>query len=75
MIAGNYAQTNDYRSAQSAGAVDYLNCISAKESDPLLRCPRYDTKLIILDLALELWGMGSTRLLPLLPSPFWRNSK
>ena len=59
--------------AQSAGAVEYTDCNFAEGKDPPHECPRYDTKqsdgeVVIM---LELWGMRSTSLLPLLPGPHW----
>ena len=59
---------------QSAGAVEYTNCTSA-EGHPLLpnEYPGYDTKQYDgeVPVMLELWGMQSTPLLPLLPGPLW----
>ena len=71
--------------AQSAGAAEYTNCISAEGYDPLLnKSLGYDTKqsdgeapvmgmtlnnLMVRLQLLELWEMWSTPLLPLFPSP------
>ena len=38
--------------AQLAGAVEYTDCISAEELDPLDECPVYDIKII--------WWWGSS---------------
>ncbi len=59
--------------AQSVGAVEYTDCISAEEQNSLNECPRYDTKQSDGEatVMLELWGMRSTSLLPLLPGPLW----
>ena len=60
--------------AQSAGAVEYTNCISAEESDlPPNECPEYDIKQSDAEapVMLELWGMWSTPSLLLLPGPLW----
>ena len=52
--------------SQSAGAVEYTDCISAEEYDSPNENPAYDTKqsdgevLVIL----QLWGMQSTPSLP-----------
>ena len=48
--------------AQSGGAVEYTDCISAEEQDTPNQCLGYDTKqsdgeaLVML----EFWGMGNT---------------
>ena len=56
--------------AQSAGAVEYTNCISAEGYDCPDACPGYDTKHNgEAPVMLEFWGMQSTLLLPLLPDP------
>ena len=59
--------------AQSTGAVECTNCISAERLDPSNECPIYDTKLSDdhSPLMQELWGMQSTFSLPLLPGPLW----
>ena len=52
--------------AQSAGAVEYADCISAEGSDPPPpEYQEYDTK------PSEIWGMWSTPSLLLLPGPFY----
>ena len=45
--------------AQSAGAVEYTNCIFAEEYNSPNECPRYDTKQSDgeVPVMLELWGM------------------
>ena len=52
--------------AQSTEAVEYTDY-------PPNECPGYDTKQSDgeLPVMVELWGMQSTPLLPLLPSPLW----
>ena len=52
--------------AQSAGAVEYTNCIPNA-------CPGYDTKQYDGEapVMLELWEMQSTSLLPSLAGPLW----
>ena len=49
-----------YLFAQSAGSVEYIDCISAEG------CPEYDTKQSDVEapVMLELWRMCSTLLLP-----------
>ena len=57
--------------AQSAGAVEYTDCISTVGKDSSKECPRYDTKQSDgeVPVMLELWGIWSTPSLPLLPDP------
>ena len=60
--------------AQSAGAVEYIDCFSAEGQDPLPNeCPRYDTKQSDSEVPvmLELWGMRSNPSMPSLPGPLW----
>ena len=59
--------------AQSAGAVEYTDCISAEGLNSTNECPRYDTKQFDgeASVILELWGMQSTFLLLLLPGQLW----
>ena len=60
--------------AQSTGAVEYTDRISAEGQDPTSNgCPGYDTKQSHgeVPVMLELWGMRSTPSLPLLPGPLW----
>ena len=60
--------------AKSAGAVEYTDCNSVEGQDPTPNeCPRYDTKQSDDEapVMLELWGMWSTPLLPLLQGPLW----
>ena len=60
--------------AQSAGAVEYTDCFSAKgKTPPPKECPRYDAKQSDSKVlaVLELWGMRSTPSLPSLPGPLW----
>ena len=59
--------------AQSAGGVEYTDCIFAEGWDPLNKCPGYDTKqsdgeVLVM---LGLWGMQSTPSLLLFPAPLW----
>ena len=53
--------------AQSAGAVEYTDCISADEY------PKYDTKQsdVEVPVLLELWVIGNATSLPSLPGPLW----
>ena len=54
---------------QLAGAVEYTNCISSEEYS-LNECPGYNFKPSDSRApTLEIWGMWSTCLLPLLPGP------
>ena len=55
--------------AQTAGAVEYTDC----RTRPHNECPGYDTKQSHgeVPVILELWGMRSTPLSPLLPGPLW----
>ena len=64
---------NYWHPSQPGGAVEYINCISAKGLDPLCNeCFGYDTKQSDSKApALEIWGMSSTPSLPLLPDPLW----
>ena len=59
--------------AQSAGAVEYTDCTSAKGVNPTPNVhPRYDTKLDVeVPVMLELWEMRSTPLLPSFPGALW----
>ena len=60
----------DRQRSLSAGAVEYAVCISVEGLEPTNWCPRYDTKLSDGEASvLELWEIGSTPSLPLLPSP------
>ena len=59
---------------QSAGAVEFIDCISLQRSKilPPNKCPGYDIKQSDGEApALEIWGMWSTLSLPLLPGPLW----
>ena len=60
--------------AQSAGSVDYTDCISAVGKDSSNECPSYDTKQSDGEapVILKLWEMRSTPSLPSLPGTFWR---
>ena len=63
-----------YNLAQSAGAVEYTDCFSAKGVRPLTNeCPEYDTKQSVgeIPVMLGLWGMRSTPLLPSFPGLLW----
>ena len=59
--------------AQSAGAVEYTNCISEKRKDPVCNvCSGYDMKQSNGEAsALDLSEMWSSRSLPLLPGSLW----
>ena len=59
--------------AQSTGALEYTNSISAEGYDSPKKCSGYDTKQSNSDVPvmLELWGMWSTPLLLSLPSLLW----
>ena len=59
--------------AQSAGAVEYTNCVSVEGQDFSNDSLGYDTKQSESEVPvmLELWGIQSTLLLPLLPGPLW----
>ena len=54
-------------------AVEYTNCFSAEELNPLNKCPGNDTKQSDgeVPVMLELWEMQSTPSLPSLPGPLW----
>ena len=60
-------------SAQSTGAVEYTNCISAERWDFPNECPVYDTKQSDgeASVMLKLWGMLSTLSLPSIPRSLW----
>ena len=56
----------------SAGAVEYTDCTSAEQYDPLpIECPVYDDKHSDGEVPamLEVWGIWSTPSLPSLPGP------
>ena len=59
--------------AWSAGTVEYTDCFSAETPPTLNKCSGYDTKQSVgeVPVVLELWGMWSAPLLPLLPGPLW----
>ena len=59
--------------AQSAGAAEYTDSISAEEQDSSNEYPRYDTKQSNSKASVmwELWGMWSISSLPSLPGPLW----
>ena len=61
--------------AQLAGGVEYTDCISPEGAipPPANESPGYDTKQSDgeFPVMLELWGMRSTPLLPLLLGPLW----
>ena len=58
-----------YLTAQSAGIVEYTDCISA-EDKTLQRCPGYDIKRSDAEaLDLGFWGIRSILSLSLLPGP------
>ena len=59
--------------AQSAGAIEHTDCISAEGQDSPNECPGYDTKQSVgeVPVMLEFWGMRGTPSLPSLPGPLW----
>ena len=59
--------------AQSAGAEEYTNCICRGVRPHPHECPGYDTKQSDgeVPVMLEVWGMWSNPLLPLLTGPLW----
>ena len=59
--------------AQSAGAVEYTDCISREESDSPNEYPGNDIKQSDSEapVMLELWGMQSTPSLLLVPGELW----
>ena len=58
--------------SQSAGSIEYNDCISVEGSVSHNECPGYNTKSDgEAPVMLELWGMGSTLLSPSLPGPLW----
>ena len=59
--------------AQSAGVVEYTDCISAEGYDFPNECPTYHSKQSDgeVPVNLKLWGMRSTPLLPSLIGPLW----
>ena len=58
--------------AQSTGAVEYTDSISAEGYNFPSECPGYDTKKSDGEApVLELWGMWSTLSFSLLSGPFW----
>ena len=59
--------------AQSAGVVEFADCISAEVLAPALNeCPGYDTESFDGEAqVLELWGIWDTPSMPLFPSQLW----
>ena len=60
--------------AQSTGAVEYTDCtLQRSKTPPANECPGFDTTQSDgeVPVMLELWGMRSTPLLPLIPGPLW----
>ena len=59
--------------SQLAGAVEYAAAPLQRGKTLSNVCPGYDTKQSDgeVPVMLELWGMWSTPLLPLLPGPLW----
>ena len=55
--------------AQSAGAVEFIDCFFAEGYDTSNKCPVYDTKQFDgkVPVMQEFWGMRSTSSLPSLP--------
>ena len=64
---------NVFSFVQSAGTVEYTDCISAEGQDTSNEFPVYDTKQSDgeVPVMLKLWGMPNTPSLPLLPGPLW----
>ena len=58
---------------QSAGAVEYTDCIPTEGYNSPNECPVYDPKQTNgeASVMLELWGMQSTPSMPSLPGPLW----
>ena len=58
---------------QSAGAVEYIDCISAERQGLPNECPGHDIKQSDSEapVMLKLWGIWSIPSLPLLPDPLW----
>ena len=59
--------------AQSTGAAEYTDYISAEEYDSFNECPHYNTKQSEGEapVMLKLWGMQSTPSLPSFLGPLW----
>ena len=59
------------RRAQSAGAREYTDCISAKGKDSPNNCPGYDTKQSDGEVPglLKLWGNADYPLIAIAPKP------
>ena len=59
--------------AQSAGAVEYTDCISVEGQDSPNECSGYGTKQSDeeVPVMLEPWGMQGTPILPSLLGPLW----
>ena len=81
-LLGKQGQTHKLRSsmnpyiwtlAQSTGAAEYTDCISAEGVRPLNVYPRYDTNKSYgeVPVMLELLDMRSTPSMPWLPDPLW----
>ena len=72
-VLNSFSFLLDQLPAQSAEAVEYTNCISAEGKDSPNECPGYSIKQSNREApeVMELWGMWSTPLLPLLPGPLW----
>ena len=65
-ICINHAKLNVYL-AQSAGTIEYTNCISAEGKTP----PISVLDITLSNLMVRLWRMLSTPLLPSHPDPPW----
>ena len=59
--------------AQTVGAVEYTDCISAEEHDSPKECLGYDTKQFDGEVPVmqELWGKRGNPSLPSFPGPLW----
>ena len=59
--------------AQSAGAVQYTDCITVEGQNPANEYPGYDMKQsdVVAPVMLELWGMWSSPSWLLLPGSLW----
>ena len=70
-ILSYYASMHCWKEAQLAGAVEYTNCIPTEGKTTPKECPDNDTKQSDCEASviLNIWGMRSTPLLPLLPGP------
>ena len=75
IISNNQIVINDNQMiiAQSAGAVEYIDCFSAERHDSLNEFPEYSIKQSDGEASVmpELWGMRNSPSLLSLPGPLW----